>query len=118
MVVGTFGNVVQFLVLWLGVSVFGFSAAISSGTGYILRSVVNYFPNYHFTFQSNRSHGDAAFKYYTVLAVGWCINTGLMWFLVDDNGVNYWVAQIIVTAITFTWNFSAIRWWAFKRVRE
>lgn len=114
--VGTLGNVIQYLVLWLGVSVFGFSAAISSGAGYILRSVVNYLPNYHFTFQSNRTHREAASRYYTVLAIGWCINTGLMWLLVDHDRLNYWVAQTIATAITFLWNFSAIRSWAFKRV--
>lgn len=115
--VGTIGTVVQYLVLWIGVSVLGFSAAYSSGAGYILRSIVNYLPNYRFTFQSNRSHTNAAFKYYMVLAGGWCINTGLMWFLADRNKLNYWVAQTIATGITFLWNFAGIRSWAFKRVR-
>jgi len=115
--VGTIGNMIQYLVLWTGVSFLGLSAANASGAGYILRSVINYLPNYRFTFQSNRAHTEAAFKYHAVLAVGWCINTGLMWFLADKSSMNYWVAQTIATGITFLWNFSAIRSWAFKSVQ-
>jgi len=115
--VGAVGTLVQYLVLWIGVDLLTLSAAVSSGAGYILGSIVNYLLNYKFTFRSEKSHTETVSKYYAVLIVGWCINTGLMWFLADHNGLNYWFAQIIATGIAFLWNFSGSRLWAFKPVR-
>lgn len=112
--VGAVGTLVQYLVLWIGVDLLLLSAAISSGVGYILGSIVNYVLNYKFTFKSDKSHRDAVTKYYAILAVGWCINTGLMWLLADHNGLNYWFAQIIATGTAFLWNFSGSKLWAFK----
>ncbi|MGA7965937.1 MAG: GtrA family protein [Gammaproteobacteria bacterium] len=115
--VGAVGTLVQYLVLGIGVELLSLSAAISSGAGYILGSIVNYLLNYKFTFESDKSHRDTAFKYYAILAVGWSINTGLMWFLADHYGLNYWFAQIIATGTSFLWNFSGSRLWAFKPAR-
>lgn len=112
--VGVSGTLVQYGVLWAGVEVFGIPAAISSGIGYVLGSVVNYLLNYAFTFKSEKSHAEAASKYYAVVGVGWCLNTGLMWLLVHHWGQNYWLAQLFATAVGLVWNFSGSRWWAFK----
>lgn len=112
--VGAVGTLVQYLVLWIGVDLLALSAAVSSGAGYILGSIVNYILNYKFTFKSDKSHRDAVTKYYAILVVGWCINTGLMWLLADHNGLNYWFAQLIATGTAFLWNFSGSKLWAFK----
>jgi putative flippase GtrA len=112
--VGASGTVVQYSVLWAGVELAGVGAAAASGLGYALGSVVNYFLNYFFTFQSDKSHGEAATKYFTLLGIGWCMNTGLMWLLVHGLAWNYWLAQILATAIGLAWNFAGSRWWAFK----
>ena len=111
--VGATGTLVQYLVLWIGVDLLHFSAAASSGAGYILGSIVNYVLNHKFTFRSEKSHFDAASKYYAVLVVGWCINTGLMWAFADHLGLNYWFAQIIATGTAFLWNFAGSKYWAF-----
>lgn len=113
--VGASGTLVQYSVLWAGVSCFGTgAAAAASGVGYILGSVVNYVLNYFFTFKSDKGHGEAAAKYFSLLAVGWCINTGLMWFLVHHQGWHVWLAQILATGLGLVWNFAGSRWWAFK----
>ena len=113
--VGASGTVVQYVVLWAGVSCFGTgAAAAASGLGYILGSVVNYVLNYFFTFKSVKAHGEAATKYFTLLAVGWCINTSLMWFLVQHQGWHVWLAQLLATGLGLLWNFAGSRWWAFK----
>ena len=112
--VGASGTAVQYAVLWAGVEWAGISAAVASGLGYILGSVVNYLFNYFFTFQSQKNHGEAASKYFTLLGIGWCINTGLMWLLVHQLGWYYWLAQLLVTGIGLLWNFAGSRWWAFK----
>ena len=70
--------------------------------------------NYFFTFKSDKGHGEAAAKYFSLLAVGWCINTGLMWFLVHEQGWHVWLAQVLATGLGLVWNFAGSRWWAFK----
>ena len=112
--VGAVGTVVQYFVLWLGVNFISLSAAASSGIGFTFGSIVNYFLNYKFTFNSSKSHIDAASKYYAILAVGWCINTGSVWFLADHYRLNYWLAQFVATGIAFLWHFSGSKRWAFK----
>ncbi len=112
--VGASGTAVQYLVLWGGVEFFAASAVAASAVGYVLGSVVNYLLNYFFTFKSAKSHVEAATKYYVVLGLGWCINTGLMALFVTHLGWNYWIAQILTTGIGLVWNFTGSRLWAFK----
>jgi putative flippase GtrA len=112
--VGASGTAVQYLSLWTGVALLHRPAALASAIGYMLGSVVNYILNYLFTFQSNNSHFEAAPKYFAVLGVGFCINTGLMTLLVHHWGWNYWIAQFMTTGIGLCWNFSGSRLWAFK----
>lgn len=114
--VGVAGTAVQYAVLWLGVSAVGIQAAWASGIGYIFGSVVNYLLNYFFTFKSDQSHRDAAPKYFGVLGVGWCINTGLMLLFTHHWEWNIWLAQILTTGIGLIWNFSGSRLWAFKQI--
>jgi putative flippase GtrA len=101
-------------VLWLGTAHFGASAVHASALGYVFGSVVNYWLNYLFTFKSEKSHLDAAAKYYTVVGVGWCLNAGLMKVFVDLLGWSKWPAQVLTTGIGLIWNFGGSRWWAFR----
>lgn len=112
--VGLSGTLVQYACLWIGVNYFLMNAAIASAIGYILGSVVNYVLNYFFTFGSQKSHKEAATKYFSLLGVGWCINFGLMILFHDYWGWHLWLAQIITTGIGLIWNFSGSKWWAFK----
>ncbi len=112
--VGATGTLVQYTMLWLGVESLGMPAAIASGVGYALGSVVNYLLNYLFTFKSAKSHTEAASRYYAVLGIGWLINTGLIWLLVQHWHQNYWLAQLLVSGIGLMWNFTGSRLWAFK----
>ena len=113
--VGATGTAVQYTTLWIGVEFFATSAVIASAIGYVLGSVVNYLLNYFFTFASGKSHLETASKYYAVLGVGWCINTGLMALFVAQLQWNYWVAQIVTTGVGLVWNFLGSRFWAFRQ---
>jgi putative flippase GtrA len=116
--VGATGTAVQYVVLWAGVRLLSGSAPICSAVGYLCGSVVNYSLNYVFTFASGKRHIEAAAKYYMILAVGFCINIGMMELLVRYLGWNYWLAQILTTGIGLMWNFAGSRWWAFREARE
>ena len=112
--VGAIGTTIQYIVLWGGVEFLAVSAVTASAVGYVLGSIGNYLLNYLFTFESGKSHLEAASKYYTVLAIGWCINTGLMMYLVQHQSWNYWAAQILTTGVGLGWNFTGSRLWVFK----
>lgn len=113
--VGLFGTLVQYVCLWIGTEWQGKSAAaISSAIGYALGTVLNYALNYRFTFQSNQSHREAAGKYFSVLGIGWCINTSLMTLFVHHWHWQPWPSQILTTGIGLMWNFSGSRLWAFR----
>ena len=112
--VGASGTAVQYLVLWVGVEGLGAGAAAASGAGYALGAVVNYVMNYFFTFGSGESHLRTAGRYFTLLALGWCLNTAIMWALVYGADWNYWMAQVLATGLGLLWNFAGSRWWAFR----
>lgn len=112
--VGATGTLIQYATLWAGVEFLAAPAAVASGVGHALGSVVNYLLNYFFTFESGRSHAETASKFYTVVGVGWCINIGLMGLLVHRWGLNYWFAQFFATGVCLIWNFIGSKWWAFK----
>ncbi len=112
--VGAMGTLAQYLTLWVGVERLGMSAAGSSGLGYLLGSVVNYLLNHAFTFGSDEAHVKAVPKFYAVVAIGWCINTGIMWLLTQYLLWHYWWAQLFATGAGLVWNFTGSKWWVFK----
>jgi putative flippase GtrA len=117
--VGACGTTVQYTVLYLGTATFGnHAAAAASGVGYMCGAVVNYLLNYFFTFESGKSHAEAATKYFSLLGVGFCINTGLMALLVHQLGWNKWIAQMLTTGIGLIYNFLGSRFWAFKETHQ
>lgn len=112
--VGLTGTLIQYASLWVGVEYLLISAPIASATGYIFGSVANYLLNYFFTFGSDKSHKEAASKYFFVVGIGWFFNLGLMSLFVDYLGWYYWLAQLVTTGINLLWNFSGSKWWAFR----
>lgn len=111
---GGLATVLQYSVLWLGVENLAFSAARASGLGYLAGSALSYFMNYFFTFRSKRSHLHAAPSFYLMVAIGWCINTGIMAVTADELQWSYWLCQIFATGLTLVWNFAASRNLIFK----
>lgn len=114
MAVGASGTGVQYAALWLGEAFSLAPAVVSSAVGYLLGSVANYLLNYFFTFASDKPHWEAAAKFYTLVGIGWLINTSMMGLLVHGQGWNVWLAQIFTTGVCLIWNFAGSRWWAFR----
>lgn len=116
--VGACGTLVQYATLEIGTTWLSMLPEWASAIGYMLGSVVNYLLNYFFTFESGKSHMEAASKYFTLLGIGFCINTGLMALLAHHLGWNKWIAQFLVTGIGLIWNFTGSRFWAFKEAHQ
>lgn len=113
--VGACGTLVQYAALGIGVEYLGVSAALASGVGYIFGSIVNYVLNYCVTFRSDGRHITTVPKFYAVVLIGWCLNTGLMALFADRVGWNPWFTQVLATGVCLGWNFAASRYWVFKK---
>ncbi|MDA8365190.1 MAG: GtrA family protein [Gammaproteobacteria bacterium] len=112
--VGASGTLIQYITLWAGVGVLRASPVVASAIGYVFGSISNYGLNYVFTFRSTKSHMAAAPRYFTVLGIGWCLNTGSMAMLVNAIRIDYWLAQIVTTGFGLIWNFLGSHLWAFR----
>lgn len=113
---GGLATIFQYAVLEMGTGLFGWSAALASGAGYLAGSMLSYLMNYFFTFSSTRPHIQAAIRFYGMVAVGWGINTVVMAVFVDYIGWNKWLSQVLATGLALIWNFLALRSWVFKTV--
>ena len=91
----------------------GVSPAVASAIGVVVSAFGNYLLNYHFTFRSRESHGPAATKFVALAAGGLVINFVLMHVLVGA-GWYYLLAQVLVTAVVFMWNFVGNSVWTFR----
>lgn len=117
--VGLTGTAVQYACIQIAVvfelSLLGKLPAVTgSAVGYILGSISNYILNYFLTFRSGKSHVEAAAKYFTILAVGWLINLGMMTLFVAHWGWWHWYGQVLTTGFVLCWNFGGSKFWAFK----
>jgi len=116
--VGAVGTLAHYAVLWLGADWLGWQPTWASAAGALVGSVVNYLLNYRFTFASDKSHLDAASKFYVVATIGWLINTALMALLTAWMHWHHWPAQLLTTGICLLWNFAGSKLWAFRHQPE
>ncbi|WP_028449959.1 GtrA family protein [Chitinibacter tainanensis] len=114
--VGAVATLLQYAILWLGVEALGWRAAVASGVGYAVSSLLNYALNYRFTFQAQReqtAHRSALVKFYVIAGIGLLLNTALMAGF-THWGLHYWPAQLLTTALCLVWNFIGNRCWTFR----
>lgn len=109
--VGTAGQYVTLIALKEG----GFLDPIpASVVGFTIGAIINYFLNYRFTFNSDKSHKEAMSKFFIVATLGAIINTALMYVGIHLLDLYYLLAQVIATGIVLLWNFTANKLWTFK----
>jgi putative flippase GtrA len=89
-------------------------AVPASVIGFAVGAVINYFLNYRFTFNSNKSHKEAMTKFFIVAVCGALLNTALMYVGIHTLRLYYLLAQIVATGIVLLWNFAANKLWTFK----
>lgn len=112
--IGVIGTAAHYVLLISLVQFLSIDAIIASGAGFTLGAIINYYLNFHYTFQSTKLHTDALPKFFTVALIGLCINTILMSLLTGMNDIHYLLSQIIATGIVLIWNFIANKIWTFS----
>ncbi len=81
--------------------------------GYVGGGVVSYWLNRALTYQSDRPHHEAGWRFAAVAAIGFCLTYGTMHILVDRWHVPYIPAQLATTGIVLVWSFVAHKLWTF-----
>lgn len=81
--------------------------------GYLGGGLVSYWLNRRHTYETDRSHADAGWRFAVVAGVGFLCTWGLMTLFVDWLGWPYLPAQFLTTGLVLLWSFSAHKLFTF-----
>jgi putative flippase GtrA len=113
LLVGGLCTGLQYLLLVALVEELGLSATIASTIGYAASSVVNYYLNYSFTFNSAERHRRSLPRFVLIGVFGLLLNAAVTFVGINIYGVHYLLAQVAATSVTLLWNFLANLRWTF-----
>ncbi len=86
----------------------------STLSGYCGGGLTSYVLNRRHTFESDRPHAEAGWRFVAVSAVGFFITWGFMRLFVLNWGAPYLAAQVATTGMVMFWSFGAHRLWTFR----
>ncbi|VAX10267.1 hypothetical protein MNBD_GAMMA25-41 [hydrothermal vent metagenome] len=112
---GAIGTAGHFLTLILLVEYAHLVAMWATTAGFVVGAGINYFLNYYYTFSSDKTHGEALFKFLAVATSGAGINILIMYAGVNVLAFHYLLAQITASTIVLLWTFSVNKKWTFNR---
>jgi putative flippase GtrA len=110
--IGLVGTAAHFFLLILLVQGIGVNPVFASIAGFVLGALVNYWLNYHITFQSKTSHYSSLPRYMTVALIGLGLNTFIMAKAVVL--FHYLLSQLLATGLVLIWNFLCSCYWTFR----
>ena len=113
--VGAVAAVVHYGLLIGLVEIAAWRAIPATLIGYIGGGIVSYWLNRSHTYQSDRPHEEAGWRFAVVAAVGFGITYALMSLLVDKMALPYFPAQIGTTLLVLFWSFLAHKFWSFGK---
>jgi len=111
--VGAIATAAHYAVLIALVEVAGVPAVGAALCGFGVGGVLSYGLNRRHTFQSERRHEDAIWRFAIVAGVGFGLTYLFMTLLVDLGGIPYLPAQAATTGIVMLWGFAAHKAWTF-----
>jgi len=112
--VGASATGVQYVLLAVLVESFRSDPVVASALSFSLSALANYILNHRITFSGSSSHVRALPRFVVVAVLGLGINTSVMAAAYQLLSVHYLVAQVVATAVVFTWTFMGSRLWTFR----
>ena len=91
----------------------GVPSVYAALTAYCCGGVLSYVLNRVHTFESERTHLEAGWRFIAVMAVGFTLTGVFVWLFADKLGLPPMVARILSTGIVFFWNYAAHKLWTF-----
>jgi putative flippase GtrA len=96
---------------------FGVENVHAALIAYCCGGVISYTLNRAHTFDSDRSHFEAGWRFAVVMAVGFSLTGLFVWIFADRLGLPPMAARVISTGIVFFWNYIAHKLWTFAEKR-
>lgn len=112
--VGLVAAIVHYGLLYLLVEAFFYDPVSAALAGYVAGGVVSYVLNRLFTYDAERGHLEAGWRFALVAGVGF----GMTWLLMKlfhvRLGWHYLLAQVATTGIVLVWSFLVHKYWSFR----
>ncbi len=112
--VGVVSAIMHYGLLYALVEIFFYDPVSAALAGYIAGGSVSYVLNRIFTYQSQRGHIAAGWRFGVVAIVGFVLTWLLMGLFHARLGWHYMLAQLATTGIVLVWSFLAHKYWSFK----
>jgi putative flippase GtrA len=96
----------------------GAPEVIAALISYCCGGVLSYTLNRTVTFDTERSHMEAGWRFAVVMAVGFSLTGLFMWLFVQKLGLNGMMSRVLATAIVFFWNYAAHKLWTFAENKK
>ena len=113
-IVGAIGTITHITLLLVLVEVFLFNPIVGSSIAFIAVVVISYCLNYSWTFKAKNNHLTALTRYIAVCLIGFGLNAGIMFVVVDIFQLWYLLGQIVSIVVIPISNFILNSRWAFK----
>jgi putative flippase GtrA len=118
--VGLSSTTLQYVVLLGLKELASWPVVPASLAGYFIGGFLNYTLNRRHTFDSDRSHAEAGWRFVAVMVVGFFLTWALMqlfvllWNAPTVPPEAYLPAQLVTSILVMLWNFVAHRLWTFR----
>jgi len=114
-IVGLITVFFDYLILYLLTELAKISYLVSSGVGFILASILNYWLSVKFVFERGRFNNVMEFSVFLFFTLmGLSLNQALMFTLVDILIMHYIIAKAISLIVVTTFNFLSKKFIVFK----
>ena len=97
--------------------VFGLDPVLGALAGYVAGGILSYILNRRHTFETDRTHAEAGWRFAAVMAVGFSLTGLFMYVFADRLALPYLGARVLTTGLVFVWNFLVHRGWTFSATR-
>lgn len=111
--VGVISVVADYLTFYVLLNLLDIDEVPAALGGYAVGGVVNYLLNRSHTFDTERSHLEAGWRFMAVMAVGFTLTGLFMHVFVERLDLHPWLSRVMTTGLVFCWNFVAHRAWSF-----
>lgn len=112
-VVGLFSNAVGYL-LYLALTAAGMGPKLAMTLLYALGMIQTFFFNKRWSFRHGGAHGPAFVRYCTTYSIGYLINLGMLYLLVDRFHYPHWAVQGVMILLISLLLFLMQKHWVFK----
>jgi dolichol-phosphate mannosyltransferase len=115
MVVGSFGTLLNLLVMYFSVELLGLWYLFGGALGFFVGVTVNYFLNKEWTFYDKKNVSLLQYKRYLLISlIGLAGGALLLLFLVEVLGLWYLFSQILAILIMGSLSFILHKFWTFS----